>query len=127
MKLNLSHNDVVAMLFAMQYGYPNLSEKQRENAMILYQKLKDQLLPYGMNPNAILNQNREANLADKPKVVKLFYIRDNIGRAKYTVNFHDGVQTYPDGSPFYGIEIFHNKRKRDQFIRSLKSAGYTER
>jgi hypothetical protein len=58
---------------------------------------------------------------------KLFYLMDNVGRARYTVNTHDGESTHPDGSPFYGIAIFHNKRKRDRFVRDLKRAGYSER
>jgi hypothetical protein len=48
------------------------------------------------------------------------------GRIKYVVNFHDGEQTHPDGSPFYAIAIFKNKKKLAQFIRNLKSQGYTE-
>ena len=40
---------------------------------------------------------------------KTFYRRDNIGKAKYTISFHDGVQTHKDGSRFFGIAIFKNK------------------
>ena len=42
---------------------------------------------------------------------KLFYTMDNIGRAKYTVSKFDGVSTHKDGSPFYDIAIFNNKKK----------------
>jgi hypothetical protein len=59
--------------------------------------------------------------------MKTFYRQDNIGKAKYTVSFHDGVQTHRDGSPFYGIRIFKNKKKRDRFISDLKKDNYTER
>lgn len=59
---------------------------------------------------------------------KLFYERMDVGRrGNYTVNYHDGVQTHRDGSPFYGIAIFRNKRKKDQFIRSLLKQGYREK
>lgn len=58
---------------------------------------------------------------------KVFYQQDNIGSAKYTVNFHDGVKTHKDGSQFFDIRIFKNKKKRDQFIKELKAEGYKER
>jgi hypothetical protein len=50
-----------------------------------------------------------------------------IGMAKYVVNYHDGVQTHKDGSPFFGIEIFSNKKKLNKFITQLKKEGYVER
>jgi hypothetical protein len=58
---------------------------------------------------------------------KQFYTQDNIGKVKYTVNFHDGVQTHKDGSPFFGIRCFSNKKKRDKCVRDLKKENYTER
>jgi len=58
---------------------------------------------------------------------KKFYMMDNVGRAKYTVNFYDGKKKHSDGSEFYDIEIFKNKRKRDDFVESLIKDGYTER
>ncbi len=58
--------------------------------------------------------------------MKLFRTNFNIGRAKYTVSAHDGVQTHKDGSPFFDIEIFSNKKKRDAYIKKLVSEGYKE-
>ncbi len=48
-----------------------------------------------------------------------------MGRCKYTVSYHDGVQTHRDGSPFYGIAIFSNKKKKEAFVKSLVADGYT--
>lgn len=59
--------------------------------------------------------------------IKTFYLQDNIGKAKYTVSSYDGKTTNKDGSKFFGIRIFKNKKKRDLFIISLKKDGYTER
>jgi hypothetical protein len=59
--------------------------------------------------------------------VKQYYIQESIGRAKYVVNFHDGVQTHKDGSAFFGIRIFKNKTKMGQFIKGLATAGYVDR
>jgi hypothetical protein len=49
-----------------------------------------------------------------------------IGKAKYVVNYHDGVQKHNDGSDFYGIAIFKNKVRLGAFVRSLKDNGYSE-
>lgn len=51
----------------------------------------------------------------------------NIGHAKYVVNYCDGKHRYDDGSLFYDIRIFKNKRLKDQFIKSLKQLGYKEK
>ena len=59
--------------------------------------------------------------------MKLYYTMDNVGRAKYTVNYHDGQKRHADGSPFYDFRIFRNAHKRDGFIRSLVADGYAER
>ena len=57
---------------------------------------------------------------------KTFHTQDNIGKVKYTVNFHDGVKTYADASPFFDIKTFTNKKVRDQFCKDLKKREYTE-
>ena len=57
---------------------------------------------------------------------KLFRTGNNIGKAKYTVSDHDGVQTHKDGSPFFGISIFKSKKKRQEFIDKLVKEGYKE-
>lgn len=58
---------------------------------------------------------------------KNYYLMDNVGSTKYTVNFHDGVNTHKDGSPFYDIQLFKNKKKRDAFVKELCKTGYMER
>jgi hypothetical protein len=58
---------------------------------------------------------------------KNYYQMNNVGKAKYTVSKHDGVQTHKDGSPFYDISIFKNKKKRDDYIKGLRADGYLER
>jgi len=57
---------------------------------------------------------------------KQYYTMNNIGRCKYSVNFHDGIRTHKDGSPFFGIALFNNKKKVAAFIKKLESEGYTE-
>ena len=56
---------------------------------------------------------------------KNYYQMDNIGEAKYTINFHDGESTHrSDGSPFYDICIFSNKAKMQKFVKELQEKGY---
>lgn len=59
--------------------------------------------------------------------MKSYYVQYNIGHAKYCLSFHDGKQTYPDGSPFFGIAIFKNKKALAQHEKSLISDGYTKK
>lgn len=55
---------------------------------------------------------------------KFYYEQHGIGKAKYTVSYHDGVQKHKDGSPFYGIKIFKNKKDLNEFISKLNKEGY---
>lgn len=57
---------------------------------------------------------------------KSFNLMFNIGKAKYVVNHHDGEKKHKDGSPFFDISVFSNKKKRDAFIKGLKSKGFIE-
>lgn len=58
--------------------------------------------------------------------MKTFYIQNNIGRAKYVVNFHQENSFNKDGSEFFDIRIFKNKRGLKKFIAELKHNGYIE-
>lgn len=58
---------------------------------------------------------------------KLYYERMNVGKAKYTVNYHDGVKTHRDGSAFYDLAIFKNKKDLQDFISKLSKEGYKEK
>jgi len=49
-----------------------------------------------------------------------------IGKAKYVVNFHDGIKKHNDGSDFFDIAIFKNKKKLNAFVAELKNKGYVE-
>lgn len=56
--------------------------------------------------------------------MKIYYEQYGVGMTKYSVLFHDGAQTHADGSAFYGIRIFTNKRLKNRFVRELVKAGY---
>ena len=58
--------------------------------------------------------------------MKKYSVMYGIGSCKYVVNSHDGVKRYPDGSEFWDIAIFKNKKKMNAYIKELVSEGYEE-
>lgn len=59
--------------------------------------------------------------------MKRFNIKYNIGKAKYVVNFFDGKKKkHKDGSDFFDIAIFNNKKKLRNFVTDLRLSGYTD-
>jgi hypothetical protein len=63
---------------------------------------------------------------EKTGYKKTYYQQDNIGKVKYTINYHDGVKTHKDGSPFFDIATFKNKEKLNDFVKELTKKGYVE-
>lgn len=51
------------------------------------------------------------------ELVKLYNIMFGVGKAKYVVNYHDGVKKYNDGSRFYDTILFSNKLKMNKFMK----------
>jgi hypothetical protein len=56
--------------------------------------------------------------------MKQFYIQYNIGQSKYVVNFHNGVKQHKDGSKFFDIAIFNNKKLLKSFVKNLINQNY---
>lgn len=56
--------------------------------------------------------------------MKMYNIQYNVGKSKYVVNFHDGIKTHKDGSPFFDMQLFKNKVALNQFTNKLKNEGY---
>jgi len=48
-----------------------------------------------------------------------YNIMYNVGEVKYLVNYYTGKK-YKDGSKFYDIATFKNKKKMEKFINSLE-------
>jgi hypothetical protein len=55
---------------------------------------------------------------------KMYNVMFSIGRAKYVVNYHDGVKTHGDGSRFFDMAIFRNKVDLNNFIDALERNNY---
>jgi len=60
-------------------------------------------------------------------LLKVYNVMFNVGKAKYVINTHNGVDTHKDGSKFFGIECFSNKVKFNKKIKQLKAEGYVEK
>lgn len=58
--------------------------------------------------------------------MKKFYVQMNVGMAKYCVNYHNGTSKHADGSEFFELQIFKNKKQFDKFIATLRQNGYAE-
>ena len=56
--------------------------------------------------------------------MKTFNVKFGVGKCKYLLSYHDGIQTHKDGSPFYDIGIFRNKKKLDEYVKGLIKKGY---
>ena len=55
---------------------------------------------------------------------KRFKRQDGIGKAKYTISFHDGKKKHKDCSDFFDIKIFKNKKDLSDFVGTLAKQGY---
>jgi hypothetical protein len=58
---------------------------------------------------------------------KIFYTQYGLGKVKYAVSFHDGVKTHKDGSPFYDIRLFSNKKELYKFEQKLLKENYKDK
>lgn len=56
--------------------------------------------------------------------MKQYNITQNVGRCKYVVSYHDGNKKHKDGSNFYDISIFTNKKLMNKFVNELIKEGY---
>jgi hypothetical protein len=55
---------------------------------------------------------------------KRYYQQDRVGSSKYTISYHDGKQKHKDGSDFFGIQTFKNKKDLAKFVNTLNKSGY---
>ena len=80
-----------------------------------------------INPADTAKTNNQSESRGAEIMPKYFDHMMNVGKCKDVVNYHDGEKKHADGSDFYDIRIFSNKKERDKFIKSLKGEGYAPR
>ena len=49
----------------------------------------------------------------------IYYVQHNIGRAKYVLNYYDGIKQHADKSPFYDVLVFKSKAALNLKLREL--------
>lgn len=57
---------------------------------------------------------------------KNFNTMYNIGKVKYIINYHDGISTHKDGSPFFGIHCESSKLRHLAKIKELVTQNYKQ-
>ena len=112
--------------------HSKMPEKIRVRILQHMNKLMD--LPYG-SP-AFKKEKKEMETLQRKYAIKAgdeieegkktFRQTDGIGKAKYTVSYHDGKKKHKDGSDFFDMEIFKNKPSLEKFKKDLKKKGYRE-
>ena len=55
---------------------------------------------------------------------KRYYQQDRVGSAKYSISYHDGKKKHKDGSDFFDIQTFKNKKDLAKFVNTLHKGGY---
>ena len=55
---------------------------------------------------------------------KRYNQKDGVGKSKYVISYHDGKKKHKDGSDFFDIQIFKNKKDLAKFVNALHKGGY---
>ena len=107
-------------------GYENFGQKE-----LSQMKDKFDYNPYGTSDERNISKmldgfdnwamNYDGNMREGKKRFKR---QDGIGKAKYTISYHDGKKKHKDGSDFFDIKIFKNKKDLSDFVGTLVKQGY---
>lgn len=124
----LSKGDRVKVVSGKFKGYDGvIISKNMYKGQYLVQTADEKIKGFKSNELESLKENIEQIHEAKPvKGKKSFYQMDNVGKAKYTINKYDGKSTHKDGSPFYDIAIFSNKKDLEKYKKDLFKQEYTE-
>ena len=55
---------------------------------------------------------------------KRYNQKDGVGKSKYVISYHDGKKKHKDGSDFFDIQTFRNKKDLAKFVNALHRGGY---
>lgn len=56
--------------------------------------------------------------------MKRYYVQYNVGKVKYLLSYHNGEKKHKDGSDFFDVRTFKNKRALNAAIQVLQQEGY---
>ena len=55
---------------------------------------------------------------------KRYNQKNNVCKSKYVISYHDGKKKHKDGSDFFDIQTFRNKKDLAKFVNALHRGGY---
>ncbi len=80
------------------------------------------------NPSDVKKLLQLAKKTKFPKTIdegqKRYNQKDGVGKSKYVISYHDGKKKHKDGSDFFDIQIFRNKKDLAKFVNTLHKGGY---
>lgn len=119
-KANKSEGNVE--FFTFDYNSPNIKLISSRPSRVTEKVIEIQ---HSQALQLFKEKMEQGNFADGGGVgQKKYNIKFNVGKAKYVINYHDGVKKHKDGSDFYDMEIFKTKPMFDEFQRKLIREGY---
>ena len=80
------------------------------------------------NPSDVKKLLQLAKKTKFPKAIdegqKRYNQKDGVGKSKYVISYHDGKKKHKDGSDFFDMQIFRNKKDLAKFVNALHKGGY---
>jgi len=80
------------------------------------------------NPSDVKKLLQLAKKTKFPKAIdegqKRYNQKNNVGKSKYVISYHDGKKKHKDGSDFFDIQTFRNKKDLAKFVNALHRGGY---
>lgn len=108
------------------YNIPTITESLRHKVMHGEMTVWDaarEFARHGWDNFVDIKATRERLGTVRPKTYSVMY---NVGTVKYLLRFHDGISGHKDGSPFYDVSCFRNKKDMYARIDELEAEGYVE-
>jgi len=71
----------------------------------------------------IMDENEWRKVAQN---IKRYRVTQRVGKAKYVLSYYDGMKRHVDGSDFFDVITFRNKKQLNESITSLHKQGYIQ-
>ncbi len=113
------------------FGKKGIIIMMRDGNSMVSAIFKDKKNADKFNRNNPADVKKLLQLAKKtkfPKAIdegqKRYNQKNNVGKSKYVISYHDGKKKHKDGSDFFDIQTFRNKKDLAKFVNALHKGGY---
>ena len=113
------------------FGKKGIIIMMRDGNSMVSAIFKDKKNADKFNRNNPADVKKLLQLAKKtkfPKAIdegqKRYNQKDGVGKSKYVISYHDGKKKHKDGSDFFDIQTFRNKKDLAKFVNALHKGGY---